>query len=80
MREGGGRGTCQQCSTFGRNYGYRPIAVKEDDNIGRDEVDAETSSAGREEEGELIRVRGVVLVDGSNTVLVGSASVDTAVL
>lgn len=57
-----------------------PVAVKEDDDVGGDEIDAETSRAGREEEGELLRVGRIVLVDGRNSVLVGGPSVDAAVL
>lgn len=57
-----------------------PIAVKEDDNVGGNKVDTETTSTSGEQEDELFAVRCVVVVDCGDTVLMSSVTVDSAVL
>lgn len=57
-----------------------PVAVKQDNNVGSDKVDTKTTSTGREQEDKLVAVRGVVVVNGRNTVVVGGITVDAAVL
>ena len=57
-----------------------PIAVKEHDNVGRDQVDPETSCSGRQQEDELVAPGLVVFVDGLGSSVVIGSSIDTAVL
>ena len=56
-----------------------PITVVQDDNIGRGQVDTETSSTRREQENKLLAAGSVILVDSDDTVLVSRSTVDTAV-
>lgn len=57
-----------------------PITVVQDNNIGRDQVDTQTTSSCRQQEDKLVTVGFVVLVNTLDTVLMRSVSVDTAVL
>ena len=57
-----------------------PIAIKEHNNIGSCQIDAETTSTGCEQEEELLGAWLVVLIDCRNTVFVCRRPVDTAVL
>lgn len=57
-----------------------PVAIEEDDNVRRSQIDAETASARRQEEDELAGAFLVVFVDRGNPVLVLGATVDSAVL
>lgn len=64
----------------GLQIGLRiPVAVVEDDDVRRGQVDSQSSSACSEQENEFFAAGFVVLVDGAYTVFVSCASVDTAV-
>ena len=56
-----------------------PITVKQDDDVGCDEVDTETTGSGREQENKLFTLWRIVVVDGRNTGLVIGTTIDTAV-
>ena len=56
-----------------------PVAIVQNNDVSRREVDAQTTSACSEQENELVTFRFVVLVDGGDAVFVGSSSIDTAV-
>ncbi len=57
-----------------------PVTVVQNNHIGTRQVDTESTSAGRQQEDELLAVRLVVLVDGDDTVLMSGAAIDAAVL
>ena len=57
-----------------------PVAVEEDDDVGRHEVDAQTASTRGQEEDELARALLVVLIDGLFTLVTARVTVDAAVL
>lgn len=56
-----------------------PIAVKQDHNVGGDQVDTQSSGTRRQQEDELVAAWLVVFVDGSRSRIVIGTSVDSAV-
>ena len=56
-----------------------PIRIKENDDIGGNQVDTQTSSSSGEKESELLRSRSVVLVDGGDSILVVGSSIDSRI-
>jgi hypothetical protein len=56
-----------------------PVRVVENDNIGRDQVDTETSSTSSEQEDEFFGSRLIVSVDLFHTIFVSSSSVESTV-
>ena len=56
-----------------------PIAVVENDNISRGQVNTQSSCTRCEQEQELVAVGLVVFINGRNTVFVASATVNAAV-
>jgi hypothetical protein len=68
-------------SVHGLEIGLRvPVRVKEHDNVGRGQVDAEAASPCGKEEDELFRIGLVVGIDGSHAVFMDRAAVQPAVL
>ena len=61
-------------------FAHPPVTVIKDDDIGGRQVDTQTSSASGEQEDKFIASFFVVIVNGLNTVLMGSASIDPTVL
>jgi hypothetical protein len=57
-----------------------PITVIEDDNISTRQVDTQTAGASGKQEDKFVAPLFVVIVDGLNTVFVGGASINPAVL
>ena len=57
-----------------------PITVVQDDDVGGGQVDTETTGTRGEQEDELVAVGLIVLVDGSDTVIMSGSTVDAAVL
>ena len=57
-----------------------PITVVQDDDVGGGQVDTETTGTRGEQEDKLVAVGLVVLVDGSDTVIMSGSTVDAAVL
>lgn len=69
------------CTVHGLEVGLGvPVAIEQNDNVGGNEVDTETTRTGCQKEDELFTARGVVLVNRADTVLVRRVTVDTAVL
>ena len=58
---------------------HSPVAVKQDNDIGSDQVDTQTSGSRRQQEDELFAPRLVVFVDRSRSRFVIGTSVDTTV-
>jgi hypothetical protein len=58
---------------------HSPIAVKQDDDIGSDQIDTQTSGSCRQQEDELFAPWLVVFVDRSRSRFVIGTSVDTTV-
>ena len=56
-----------------------PVAVVENNDVCRSKVDTQATCTSGQAEDELLAVRLVVLVDGDNTVLMCSATVNTAI-
>lgn len=56
-----------------------PVAVVQHDDIGRRQIDTETTSASRQKKDELLAPWPVVIVDGGNTIFMGGATIDAAV-
>jgi len=57
-----------------------PVAVIKDDDVSGRQVDSQTTGAGGKEENKFVASLLVVFVNGLNTVLVGSAPIDSTVL
>jgi len=64
---------------YTRDY-YEPIAVVKNDDVGRGQIDAQTSSTCRQQEDELLAIRFAILVNSGDAILVGGTSIDTAIL
>jgi len=62
-----------------RDY-CEPVAVVKDDDVGRGQIDAQTSSTCRQQEDELLAVWFAILVNGGDAILVRGTSIDAAVL
>lgn len=56
-----------------------PITVEEYDNIGRSQVDTETTSTGGKQEDELLRVGLVVGVNSRHSIFVSGLTIESAV-
>lgn len=67
-------------SSMGGLFAHSPVRVKEHHNVGRDEVDTQTTRTSREEEDKFLAARSIVVVDGGDTVLVRRVAINAAVL
>lgn len=56
-----------------------PVGIEQDDDVGGNEVDAETTSTRGKQEDELFATRGVVLVNRCDTILVCGVTINAAV-
>jgi hypothetical protein len=56
-----------------------PVAIEQNDDVGGDQVDTKPTRSSRQQEGELLRTRSVVLVDSRDSIFVSGPSIDSAV-
>ena len=56
-----------------------PITVVQNDDIGRSKIDAQTTSTGRQQEDEFLTTRFIVLVNGSNAILVSGTPINSTI-
>jgi hypothetical protein len=72
--------TDSMSSVHGLQIGLRvPIRIKQNDNIGSDQIDTQSTSSSCQEEDKLLAAWSIIVIDGGNSGFVIGSTIDSAV-